>query len=135
MTERRLVVQDWYETEYNKNGWDSHGWVFKDDYQGILTGWNVVEVLQSDKFGNPALAIAEKEIKTEMIQTVNTTDGEKYRMYSALDKEDLIKMLIECNKHLQRITSKVEVNNKCFYMSGMDTSGRCINCGKQEYEH
>ena len=70
-----------------------------------------------------------------MVQIVNTTDGEKYRMYNALDKEDLVKMLIECNKHLQRITSKVEVNNKCFYMAGIDTSGRCINCGKQRYEH
>lgn len=47
-----------------------------------------------------------------MIQTVNTTDGEKYRMYNDLDKEDLIKMLIECNKHLQRIIPKVEVDNR-----------------------
>ena len=23
--ERRIVSQDWYETETNKNGWDSHG--------------------------------------------------------------------------------------------------------------
>ena len=69
MTERRLVVQDWYETELNKNGWDSHGWVFKDDHQGIFTGWNVVEILQSDKFGNhPTLGIAEKEITIEMMQ-------------------------------------------------------------------
>jgi hypothetical protein len=23
--ERRIVTQDWYETEFSKTGWDSHG--------------------------------------------------------------------------------------------------------------
>ena len=47
-----------------------------------------------------------------MIQVIETTDGEKYRMYNALDKDTLIKMLIECNKHLQRLTSTIQVNVK-----------------------
>lgn len=28
--ERRLVIQEWYETEYSKTGWNSHGWFSKD---------------------------------------------------------------------------------------------------------
>jgi hypothetical protein len=33
--ERRIVTQDWYETETNKNVWDSHGWMFDDgSYMG-----------------------------------------------------------------------------------------------------
>lgn len=61
ITERRVVIQEWYETELSKTGWDSHGWVFKDDYQGLFTGWNVVEVLETDKYGSPVAGIAEKE--------------------------------------------------------------------------
>jgi hypothetical protein len=61
ITERRLVEQQWYETELSKTGWDSHGWVFKDDYQGILSSWEIVLHLESDKYGNPILGIAEKE--------------------------------------------------------------------------
>lgn len=70
-----------------------------------------------------------------MVQVVKITDGERYRMYSALDKEDLIKMLIECNKHLERLTPQIRVSEGCFYMNGLDTSGKCSNCGKQQWEH
>lgn len=63
VTERRIVLQDWYETEYSKTGWDSHGWIFKDDYQGLTTGWEIVEILDSDKYGNPTLGVAEKQTK------------------------------------------------------------------------
>ena len=30
ITERRIVRQEWYETDTTKTGWDSHGWVFND---------------------------------------------------------------------------------------------------------
>lgn len=62
ITERRLVVQDWYETDTIYTGWDSHGWEFKDS-GGIMDeiGWTIVEHLELDKFYNPVLAIAEKE--------------------------------------------------------------------------
>ena len=70
-----------------------------------------------------------------MVQTVDTTDREKFEMYNLLEKDVLIGMLIECNKHLQRLTPRIEVNNKCFYTAGNDTSGRCINCGKPKWEH
>jgi len=70
-----------------------------------------------------------------MVQIVETTDKEKFEMYNLLEKDVLIGMLIECNKHLQRLTPKIEVNSKCFYQSGTDTSCRCIHCGKQKWEH
>ena len=59
ITERRIVEQDWYETEYSKTGWDSYGWRFDDGSYNL--GWDVVEIIRSDKYGNPILAIAEKE--------------------------------------------------------------------------
>lgn len=60
--ERRIVKQDWYETEYSKTGWEEGGWYFKDD--GVFIDqsvWTVVEHLDTNKFYNPILGIAEKE--------------------------------------------------------------------------
>jgi len=59
--ERRIVTQDWYETETTKTGWDSHGWVFED---GMVIGndWIVVEI-HSDKHGNPFYGVAEREVE------------------------------------------------------------------------
>lgn len=66
ITERRIVIQYWYETEYSKTGWDSYDWEFKDTGELIEgTGYTVIEVLDSDKFYNPILGIAEKE--TEIV--------------------------------------------------------------------
>lgn len=59
--EKRIVRQEWYETDYSKSGWDSHGWVFKDDGGVVNAEWNIVEHLHSDKFGNPFMGIVEKE--------------------------------------------------------------------------
>jgi hypothetical protein len=64
--ERRIVEQQWFETECTKTGWDSHGWVFKDDYQGITNRWEIVEHLHTDKFGNSWIGIAEKETEIEL---------------------------------------------------------------------
>lgn len=62
ITERRIVRQEWYETETTNTGWDSHGWEFLDSGASALYNkWDIVEHLESDKFGNPILAIAEKE--------------------------------------------------------------------------
>ena len=60
VTERRIVTQEWYETEYSKTGWDSHGWFF-DDGRTIGTAWTVVEHIHTDKFGNPFIGVAERE--------------------------------------------------------------------------
>lgn len=70
-----------------------------------------------------------------MLQVIETTDKEKYEMYNMLEKDALISMLIQCNKHLQNRRPTVVIPKKCFYNPGMDTSGRCINCGKQKWEH
>jgi hypothetical protein len=69
-----------------------------------------------------------------MLQVIETSDKEKFEMYSLLEKDVLIGMLIECNKHLQRLTPTV-IYNKCFYTPSNDTSMRCIHCGKQKHEH
>jgi len=61
VTERRIVTQEWYETEYSKTGWDSHGWVFNDG-RTIGTAWTIVEHIHLDKFGNPFVGIAEREV-------------------------------------------------------------------------
>lgn len=62
VTEIRIVYQDWYETEYSKTGWESQGgWWFKDDNTPLDFGFEVKQILDYDKFGNPILGIAEKE--------------------------------------------------------------------------
>lgn len=43
-----------------------------------------------------------------MNQVIEITDKEKHEMYSLLDKEQLIKMLIEANKQLDRITKDIK---------------------------
>ena len=60
--ETRLIYQEWYETELSKTGWDTHGWRFDDGtYYPLENGWDMVEHLRFDKFGNPILALVEKE--------------------------------------------------------------------------
>ena len=62
ITERRIVEQFWYETEFSKTGWSSYNWGFKDSGESIeYSGYTVVEYLHIDKFGNSWLGIAEKE--------------------------------------------------------------------------
>lgn len=60
ITERRIVEQDWYETELTKSGFDSNGYIFKDTREPMDNSWEIVDILDSDKFYNPLLAIAEK---------------------------------------------------------------------------
>lgn len=60
VTERRVVYQQWYETEYSKTGWDSHGWSF-DDGTSLDSSWIFVESF-FDKFGNPHTGIVERKV-------------------------------------------------------------------------
>ena len=62
--ERRVVLQNWFETETTKTGWDSEGWYFKDDgmFVGQLSDWEVVEHISLDKFGNPIVGIVERPL-------------------------------------------------------------------------
>ena len=67
ITERRIVMQDWYETELTKTGWDSFGWVFRDSGSNAeVEGWTIVEYLHTDKFGNSWLGVAEKETEIKI---------------------------------------------------------------------
>lgn len=63
--ERRIVIQDWYETECTRTGWDTNtGWYFKEgDFYN--SSWEIVEILDSDKYGNPLIGIAEKETEID----------------------------------------------------------------------
>lgn len=72
-----------------------------------------------------------------MYQVIEMTDKEKYEMYNSLEKDVLIGMLIECNKHLQnrKPTIKLPENQCTHYQAGTDTSSRCIYCGKTMWEH
>ena len=70
-----------------------------------------------------------------MLQIIETTDKEKFEMYNVLEKDVLIGMLIECNKHLQRLNPTIVIPEKCFYMPTTDTSYRCLICGELKLEH
>lgn len=61
VTERRLVIQEWYETETTKTGWDSHGWTF-DNGEQVGNDWTIVQHIFLSKFGNPLIGVAEREI-------------------------------------------------------------------------
>lgn len=61
VTEKRIVEQDWFETDTTKTGRDSHDWFFKDTREPMDSSWTIVEHLDSDKHYNPILGIAEKE--------------------------------------------------------------------------
>lgn len=69
-----------------------------------------------------------------MVQRVEMSWREQYDMYNALEKEVIIGILIEANRHLE--SRKPIVSTNCgWYNPGMDTSGRCIHCGKLKWEH
>lgn len=74
-----------------------------------------------------------------MYQIIEQTEEDKFKMYSKLSKKELISMLIESNKHLNnKPLNQVNqgFNSACnFYMAGKDTSGKCSNCGKNNWEH
>lgn len=61
ITERRIVTQEWYETDTTKTGWDSHGWTF-DNGEQVGDGWIIVQHIHLDKFGNPIAGVAEREV-------------------------------------------------------------------------
>lgn len=74
-----------------------------------------------------------------MHQIIETADQEKYEMYNVLEKDVLIGMLIECNKHLNRIKPTVVmpeiVSGNCGWFVCSNSGGRCDKCGKQQWEH
>lgn len=85
ITERRIVKQDWYETEYSKTGWDSNGWYFADTGHGIDKDWTIVAHLHLDKHSNAYVGVAEKETSSEgwnQILVVAPQPDYEYEMFS-----------------------------------------------------
>lgn len=68
-----------------------------------------------------------------MIQVIKQSHEEKVKMYSKLKKSELINMLIQANIHLSLVKPTMKLCN--FYMSGNDTSAKCINCGRDKWSH
>jgi len=62
ITERRIVTQEWYETDTTKSGWDNNGWSFFSDGRIMGTAWTVVHHIHTDKFGNPFVGVAERDV-------------------------------------------------------------------------
>lgn len=62
-----------------------------------------------------------------MRQIVETTDKEKYEMYNLLEKNELIKMLIEANRHLYKVTPIITIGDTCSCnpINGGDGICRC----------
>jgi len=48
-----------------------------------------------------------------MYQVVETSHKEKVEMYMALSKEQLVEMLIECNKQLQAFCKPIVLADPC----------------------
>jgi len=46
-----------------------------------------------------------------MVQAIEMTDQEKKEMYSLLEKEELIEMIIEANKQIDNLTDPINVYN------------------------
>jgi len=66
-----------------------------------------------------------------MYQIVETTYEEKVEMYRNIDKEDLIKMLIECNRIIALRPIEIVHNNcKCFTSQTYSFNGRYCTCNK-----
>lgn len=65
-----------------------------------------------------------------MYQVVEMSYQEKVEMYRLIDKEDLIKMLIECNNLLSRLTPKVVFPSICNCARPWSVNGVCVACEK-----
>jgi len=77
-----------------------------------------------------------------MYQVIKQTNKEKMTMYKKLSKKELISMLIEANKVIDKFTPIVDMNckyipeePKCVYFSDGTTAMSCMHCGKSKWEH
>lgn len=74
-----------------------------------------------------------------MIQEIDQSYKEKYKMYKKVKKKKLIKMLIECNRIISSmpIVTYTISESQCnhFIPEGGTTAPKCMTCGKPEYLH
>lgn len=62
ITERRLVVQEWFKKETE---WISHGWFFLDSDDPVGDDWKVTNHLKTDEHINPIYGVVEREINAK----------------------------------------------------------------------
>ena len=65
---------------------------------------------------------------SKMLQRVEMTDQEQYKMYMKLTKAEIVMMLIESNRCLDKWIP-------CIYLSDGTTGMNCTYCGKSKCEH
>ena len=70
-----------------------------------------------------------------MAQVEEMTELEQYEMYMKSTKSELVKMLIEANKHLGYDIKPEDKICTYFVRDDITTAGNCINCGQQEWLH
>ncbi len=94
ITERRIVKQDWYETECSKTGWDSNGWYFADTGHGMGNDWTIVEYLHLDKHSNAYVGVAEKDTNVDGWNPtiVYQQPDYEYEMFFQSEGNDIIKI-------------------------------------------
>ncbi len=71
-----------------------------------------------------------------MVQKVEMSHKEKVKMYKMINKDKLIEMLIEANKHLSKPQSVVILNTPiCQHYLSKKKTGICDNCGEYLIRH
>ena len=55
-----IVIQYWFEDADSKTGWSTDGWIVKDTGNFLEDDWEVIEYLETDKYGNPCVGIAKR---------------------------------------------------------------------------
>ncbi len=76
-----------------------------------------------------------------MYRIIEQTDAEKMTMYMKSSKKELISMLIECNKVIDKFTPIINTekssNSGCdlFFPNYASTAFECVNCGQPKENH
>lgn len=131
----KLVVkwlEDYFEAEYFDYTWINFGDIFQfaDYYVNVST---ILECYEHNISKEQFFLWYDSSLEQQT--TVSISDF----ILSPAKREEARKKYLEELKERVK-TAKEELNKaleeyKCFYNPGIDTSGRCINCGKFEWEH
>ncbi len=69
-----------------------------------------------------------------MYQVIEQTDEEKFEMYNKLPKKQVIEMLMECHRIIERLSTVTTVSNYCTCFSSQCNyiNGKlfCADCNK-----
>ena len=80
-----------------------------------------------------------------MVQVIEMTEREKYDMYMKLEKSEIVKMLIESNRQLDRVVNTLPIYHVSqqselvcptgYYPNHASTGLECVHCGRGKYAH